>query len=337
VAVLVTVMSFVIYVKTLTGKTVLLTVDGQTTIIMVKQMVQDKEGIPPDQQRLVFAGKQLDNDKSVQDYNIGPEATLFLIMRLIGCPGCHSALLPSPEAIGTLAYGTSRKRIKKEILDLKNEIERTNASSTTEEKCGYRFSPCNLFMANNFQTILDDNNPQVPLDLYITISAPPDSPYAGGEFDLHFQMPHDYPFKPPKLRFLSFIWHPRIDDEGRISLQVLRDQWSPALTIAKVSSIIRNFLCIHKDEELESFCLERVQLYKKDREAYLKKARDCTTFYCLKKWKPEIHYVTPQHVKQEVRMLLLVLQRLLNTGVIQQALPTELVFIIIHKLLGADL
>jgi ubiquitin-protein ligase len=335
-------MSFLICVKTLTGKSLPLDVDGQTTIKQVKQMVENKEGIPPSQQRLIVAGKQLDNDdKSLSDYNVDRDATLHLA--LCGCFGQLYALLPSTAAIGALAQpGGSMRRIKKEILNMKNEIERTNTPSSTattpEEKCGYRFSPRNIFMANNFQTIMDSS--QVPLDLYITISAPEDTPYAGGEFDFHFQLPPDYPFKAPKVRCLSFIWHPRIDAEGRIALQVLRERWSPALTITKISSTIRNLLCIQKDEELESGSLQavqRVELYKQDRETFVKKARDCTTFYCLHKWKPEIHYVTPQHLKQQVCMLFLVLQRLQNTGVIQQALPTELVFIIIRRLLDCEL
>ncbi|KAM9069060.1 ubiquitin-conjugating enzyme E2 D4 isoform 1-T1 [Sarcophilus harrisii] len=112
-----------------------------------------------------------------------------------------------------------------------------------------------------------------------TIMGPSDSPYQGGVFFLTIHFPTDYPFKPPKVAFTTKIYHPNINSNGSICLDILRSQWSPALTVSKVLLSICSLLCDPNPDD--PLVPEIAHTYKADREKYNRLAREWTQKYAM--------------------------------------------------------
>ncbi|KAK4476452.1 hypothetical protein RD792_015605 [Penstemon davidsonii] len=112
-----------------------------------------------------------------------------------------------------------------------------------------------------------------------TIMGPQDSPYAGGVFLVTIHFPPDYPFKPPKVAFRTKVFHPNINSNGSICLDILKEQWSPALTISKVLLSICSLLTDPNPDD--PLVPEIAHMYKTDRAKYEQTARSWTQKYAM--------------------------------------------------------
>ena len=122
--------------------------------------------------------------------------------------------------------------------------------------------------------------PETESDIYkwtATLLGPEDTPYAGGLFNLAIQFPTDYPFKPPKVAFTTKVYHPNINAQGGICLDILKDQWSPALSISKVLLSISSLL--DEANPKDPLVPEVARLYETNRAEFNRVAREWTLQY----------------------------------------------------------
>ncbi|KAG7537748.1 Ubiquitin-conjugating enzyme E2 [Arabidopsis suecica] len=112
-----------------------------------------------------------------------------------------------------------------------------------------------------------------------TIMGPSESPYAGGVFLVTIHFPPDYPFKPPKVAFRTKVFHPNINSNGSICLDILKEQWSPALTISKVLLSICSLLTDPNPDD--PLVPEIAHMYKTDKNKYESTARSWTQKYAM--------------------------------------------------------
>ena len=134
-------------------------------------------------------------------------------------------------------------------------------------------NPCDYFSA----TIIDDN-------IYrwmAKLKGPINSPYEGGIFILHIELPVNYPFKPPKISFDTKIYHCNINNEGGICLDILKEQWSPALTISKILISLTSLL--NDPNPDDPLMLDIAELYRNNKTLHDDRAKIYTQKYAMSK------------------------------------------------------
>ncbi|CAL1268489.1 unnamed protein product [Larinioides sclopetarius] len=111
------------------------------------------------------------------------------------------------------------------------------------------------------------------------ILGPKNSPYEGGAFLLDMNFPKQYPMKPPKVKFITKVYHPNIDFGGNICLDILHSNWSPALTVARLLLSICSLLCDPNPDS--SLFADAGRFYRTDMEKYNEQARKWTKKYAM--------------------------------------------------------
>mmetsp|Transcript_10783 Transcript_10783/g.12340 ORF Transcript_10783/g.12340 Transcript_10783/m.12340 type:complete len:202 (-) Transcript_10783:47-652(-) len=181
----------------------------------------------------------------------------------------------SPSQVVDKDPETKVKKVKKKKK--KNYIEKLAKKSgpkSSRKRISKELAEISLDPPSNCSAGPKDDN------LYqwvATILGPEASPYAGGMFFLEITFPKEYPFKPPKVKFTSKIYHPNINSNGAICLDILKDNWSPALTIQKVLLSIGSLLTDPNPDD--PLVPDIARQYKNNLDEYNKTAEEWTKRY----------------------------------------------------------
>ncbi|CAK89714.1 unnamed protein product (macronuclear) [Paramecium tetraurelia] len=113
------------------------------------------------------------------------------------------------------------------------------------------------------------------------INGSPDTPYEGGYFQIDIVLTNDYPYKPPKMKFDTRIWHPNISSQtGAICLDILKDQWSPALSIRTALLSLQALFCDPQPDSPQDAVV--ANQYKSNKDLFVKTAKEWTLNYASK-------------------------------------------------------
>ncbi len=217
-----------------------LDVDASDSIGGIKSNIQLKMGVPTDQQRLIFEGKQLEDDRALSDYSIRGGATLHLVLRLRG------------------GAAATNRRIMKEIREMQSGASPgVSAGPKLDEK----------------QDVIDIKQWAAML------IGPEGTPYAGGVFALDIVFPDNFPFKPPTISFKTKIYHCNVNHDGKICVNILKDDWSPALTMPKILLSISSLLA--EPNPNDPLVPEIAELYLTNRKLHDENAAKCTRQYAM--------------------------------------------------------
>lgn len=149
------------------------------------------------------------------------------------------------------------------------------ASSTLTRRLQYELSEINNNPSEHYSAGPADDNDMTKWNA--TIIGPENSPFAGGIFNLSIRFPENFPFRAPEVRFITKVYHPNINSRGEICLDILKDQWSPALSVSKLLLSINSLLTDpNPDDPLVG---DIARLYKNNIKEYEKNAREWTKNY----------------------------------------------------------